>query len=248
MNPTIPILGSILVAGLAGSTHCAGMCGAFVTLVVSSPDARPVKPAALQLAYHLGRLATYTILGAVAGAVGSTLDASATLVGVQNLAITLSAAIVALFAIIKLLSYRGIRLPHRAPPAAWTALVEHLHRTAWLLSPVPRAAAIGMLTTLLPCGLLYAIVAAAMGTGSVLGAAAVMAAFWIGTVPLLATVGMGARLITGRPSRYLPIATTVLLLAMSIATLIGRGRILGLELPSPKGAVADLGPTCHPLP
>ena len=241
----MPLLGAILLASLVGSTHCVGMCGAFVTLAVGAPDARAVSAWRLQSAYHLGRLTTYTSVVALAGLIGSSIDLSAMLVGVQNLALMVSASLVGLFASFRLLALAGVRLPRHVFPAAWTRLVEHGHRAAWTLTPVPRAAAIGALTTLLPCGWLYAFVAIALGMGGPAPAALVMVAFWIGTVPLLAAVGMGARKLVARPGSFIPVATTVVLLLISAATLAGRGRILGLTLPGVSSNLAG-APICHP--
>src|SRR5262249_36973850 len=76
-----PLLGSLFLAGLAGSiTHCGGMCGPFVMAQVSQRLAvtaledttawTRVSGAALA-PYHLGRLTTYSLLGAAAGGVGA---------------------------------------------------------------------------------------------------------------------------------------------------------------------------------
>lgn len=241
------MLGAVILASLVGSVHCAGMCGAFVTLAVASPDAAPVRPWKLQAAYHLGRLASYVSLGLLAGQLGASIDTGATLIGVQNLALTLSASLVAIFCIVKLLAFARLRVPTVRLPAGWQRLTERAHRAAWTLGPTPRAAAIGGLTTLLPCGWLYAFVALAMGSGGPFRAAMVMAAFWLGTVPILAALGAGARRLVGRPARYLPIATTALLLIVSVSTLVGRARLLGLLTPGAPVADVASAPICHPV-
>ena len=56
------------VAGLLGGVHCAGMCGG----IVGGLSAASRGPAlARQLAFNGGRIASYAIAGAVAGALGS---------------------------------------------------------------------------------------------------------------------------------------------------------------------------------
>ena len=62
---------SVFLASILGSTHCAGMCGAFVMLAVSDFKGRPGTPPLALASYHLGRLTTYTLLGSIAGVVGS---------------------------------------------------------------------------------------------------------------------------------------------------------------------------------
>jgi hypothetical protein len=244
----MPLLGAVMLASIAGSTHCLGMCGAFVTLAVAAPDARAASPFALQAAYHGGRLATYTAVGALAGALGTAIDTGAALAGVQNVAITLSASLVALFALSRLAVHAGIRTPRLRMPSAWTRVVETLHRVAWAMRPTPRAAAIGLLTTLLPCGWLYAFVAVALGAGSPARAALVMAAFWVGTVPLLAALGAGVRRFSRVPGLNLPVATTVVLLVASVATLAGRGRLLGMLVPERQDDPLRAAAVCCPDP
>jgi hypothetical protein len=51
------------LAGLVGSPHCIGMCGGFAMACGTGPDRGG--------AWHLGRLATYAGLGALAGSFGS---------------------------------------------------------------------------------------------------------------------------------------------------------------------------------
>ena len=87
--------------------------------------------------------------------------------------------------------------------------------------PIVRALAIGLLTTLLPCGWLYVFVATAAGTGSGPGGALVMAVFWAGTVPVLAGVGALAQRAAGplpRPAaRCSPPALLVVLGVLTVA-------------------------------
>ena len=87
---TISALVAILFATLTGSFHCAGMCGAFVT-IASGSSADPLKKSlSQQMAYHLGRLITYLALGAFAGALGSLLNITAKLAGLQPVAMILA--------------------------------------------------------------------------------------------------------------------------------------------------------------
>ena len=62
----IPLL--VMAASLLGSTHCLGMCGG---IVMALPPKR-----SSHLAYHLGRLGGYLLLGALAGLAGNWLLAS----------------------------------------------------------------------------------------------------------------------------------------------------------------------------
>jgi sulfite exporter TauE/SafE len=236
---------AVFAASLVGSTHCVGMCGAFLALATAAPG-RDRAAWHLHAAYHAGRLATYTSLGAVAGLVGSKVDLSAGLVGVQGLAATISASLLAVFAIITLLRLAGVRLPAAAIPRVWQRAVERGHRAAWSLGPLPRAAAIGLLTTLLPCGWLYAFVAAAVGVADPFHAALVMGAFWLGTLPAMIALGVGLRSLGGRLAARLPALSAITLLVLCVVTLFGRGARIGLELPgTPTHPSAANLPDCH---
>jgi sulfite exporter TauE/SafE len=89
-------------------------------------------------------------------------------------------------------------------------------------SPLERAALMGLVTSLLPCGFLWAFVAVAAGAGSPLAGAVVLAAFWAGTVPVLVGVGLVARGPLAVLGRRAPIVTAALLMVLGGLTMAGR--------------------------
>jgi sulfite exporter TauE/SafE len=95
-------------------------------------------------------------------------------------------------------------------------------RAARALPDGPRGFALGLFSAALPCGWLYAFVATASGAGSALGGAAVMAAFWAGTLPAMVAVGLGARRLLGPVRHRLPVLTAVLMIALGLLTVAGR--------------------------
>ena len=88
--------------------------------------------------------------------------------------------------------------------------------------PVVRAATVGLLSGVLPCGWLWAFVVTAAGTGSALGGVAVMAVFWAGTVPILLALGLGAQILSIPLRRHIPAVTAVILVALGLYAIIGR--------------------------
>src|SRR5437016_11916477 len=72
-------LWTALLLGLVGSLHCAGMCGPLALAVLANCQSL-VGFAANRLAYNLGRIITYCLLGLVFGLLGRTL----VLAGVQR--------------------------------------------------------------------------------------------------------------------------------------------------------------------
>lgn len=223
----LALLLAVLTASLLGSMHCAGMCGAFVVFAVGAADPRAgQRPApsrtALNAAYNLGRLGTYLVLGLVAGAVGSAIDLGGSMVGVQRGAAIAAGAIMIGFGIVALLRSTGVRVPRMPVPGAMVRLAQAGHGRALEMSPLARAGAVGLLTTLLPCGWLYAFVVTSAGTGDALLGAATMAVFWLGTLPVMAGLGYGMQSLAGPLRRHLPLVTSLLVVGAGVWTLTGR--------------------------
>lgn len=251
----LALFAGVFTASLLGSTHCAGMCGAFAAFAVgaSTPNADPsARPSrfALNAAYNLGRLATYLTLGALAGAVGAALDLGGDLLGLQRAAAFAAGAIMVLFGIVAILRRLGLRLPRAPIPAFLLSAVKAGHARAFHLAPLARAAVVGLLTTLLPCGWLYAFVVTSAATAHPIPAAAVMAAFWLGTLPVMGAIGLGAQALTGPLKKHLPLATSLLLVAVGLWTLLGRAPAPALAMSNRDATSAPAIPTsphdaCH---
>jgi len=88
--------------------------------------------------------------------------------------------------------------------------------------PAARGLAIGLLTTLLPCGWLYTFVVVAASAGSTLGGMTVMLAFWAGTVPLMLAVGAGATRLLGPFARRLPVMSAIVVLVLGLLSIAGK--------------------------
>lgn len=143
-----------IAAGLATSLHCSAMCGPLACAVRAKP-----------LDYHLGRLVSYTALGAVCGTVG---QAAVTLIKADGTRVVpwVLAGILLLMA----LGWER-HLPQPRFLAAWLLRLR-LNRS------------LGLLTPLLPCGPLWLMLGAAAIAGSLAGGALLMACFVVGTIPL----------------------------------------------------------------
>jgi sulfite exporter TauE/SafE len=185
------LLAAVALASLIGSPHCVGMCGPLMLLATDvvqiGPAARPPR-----WSYHWSRALAYAALGAVAGFMGGTLETSAAARGWSGAAGMIAAVIVAAFGLSAMMQAAGIGVVRFLPSS-----VIRFQRSAGAaiarFPPRGRAIGMGLLSALLPCGWLYAFVAVAGGTASATAGAAVMLAFWMGTLPALLTVGIGAR-------------------------------------------------------
>lgn len=245
------LLVTVLVASLVGSLHCVGMCGPFVAFYAGGDGSRGIRRLASHGVYSAGRLVAYLILGAAAGAIGAALDLAGSLAGFQRIAAVAAGAIMVAWGVLALLRIRGVRL---FPSAAGATLGGRWIRNAFQAvadkPPVARAAAVGLLTGLLPCGWLWAFLVTAAGTGGALSGVAVMAAFWLGTVPALLAVGLGAQLIAAPLRRHVPAATAVLLVALGIFAIASRpasvaARIAEREQAAQKAVpAAEAGHSC----
>lgn len=225
------LITSVFVASLLGSLHCAGMCGAFVAFAVGidDPDAAR-KRARLHAAYNTGRLVTYCALGAIAGALGGVLDLAGSMAGVSRMAAMLAGAILVVFGGSHLLRALGVKIAPARPPRFLARALRGAQGAAMSLPPVRRALVIGLMTTLLPCGWLYAFVAAAAGTGSAQLGALTMGVFWLGTLPVLVSVGAGVRAISGPLAARLPVVLPLLIIAAGLLTIVSRLGVSPAEL------------------
>ena len=212
---------TVLGASLVGSLHCAGMCGGFVVFYAGSGGRR----AALgHSAYNLGRLAAYATLGAMAGTLGAALDLAAAPAGIQRGAAVLAGVLIALWGTRTLLETAGVRMTRLEPPATLRCAVARGVAAVAAQPPVTRALVIGLLTGLLPCGWLYAFIVTAAGTGDPLRGAGLMAVFWLGTLPMMAGLGVAVQALAGGFRRWVPAVCAVAMIVVGLFAVAGRAR------------------------
>ena len=165
--------------------------------------------------YHLGRLTTYTGLGAMAGAADRAVRFDRRL----RLALRAPADCGAALMLAQAfgLALGGGGTAGRTDPAPGRAATSSRH-------PAARYA-LGVVLGFLPCGLIYGALGAAAGTGSMLQGALGMAAFSLGTMPALIAVGWGGVLLRRRwqgMARWIAapllIVTALLMLALASQT------------------------------
>ena len=197
----------LLLAGLAGGVmHCAPMCGPFVlgqvgTKMGAALPCGQCRRLGMLPGYHVGRIATYSVLGAIAGLVGLVPGLG------QFVAVALGLAALLFLGqgLRQLAPAIGGRLPGLDhPPAGIIHLLRRLNR----LAGVPLGLALG----LLPCGLLYAALLAASAAGGPFQGAAAMLLFGLGTVPALLAVGIAGQAAARRWQRAIGKLAPILLL------------------------------------
>ncbi len=209
------LVGTVLVASLLGSVHCAAMCGAFACFAAGRSGGWSSR----HLPYHFGRLVSYLLLGILAGTVGIGLNRAGRLAGVADAAVVAMALLLIGWGAHTLIGATVPGLGRVRPPEWWQRRVG-----TWLArlegrGPVVRGTVTGLLTGLLPCGWLWAFVAVAGGTGTPWRGALVMAVFWLGSVPALLAVAAGIARLSGRWQRRLPLASAAVVMLLGLVSL-----------------------------
>lgn len=216
------LIGTVFVASILGSLHCASMCGAFAAFAAMPGADGAGGRLPLHLAYHGGRLAVYALLGGLAGLLGAALDVGGSLLGFQRVAGIAAGAILVGAGFIAALRLLGVKLPPLSAAPLLGQWIRKGHETALRWPPVLRALAVGLLTALLPCGWLWAFVVAAAGTGQPLLGALTLAVFWLGTVPVLAVIGIGFQRIAGLVGLRAQLFACLVVIALGVLSLTGR--------------------------
>lgn len=233
----------VFLVGLLGSVHCAGMCGGIVAALSAPARMRggfpvPVRtvgaatwalPAgATQVAaYNAGRLASYATAGALAGGLAGGLGALAGLPALQAAAYWAANLMLVALGLYLLDAWRGLAWLERGGRLLWRHVAPLLSRIGPFDSP-GRLFAAGALWGWLPCGMVYSVLVTAMLSGSAPGGAAVMLAFGLGTLPMLAAIGMaGVRLRTVLQLRAVRAACGLLVLGFGLLGLWRAGGGLG---------------------
>jgi len=186
MTPTELLI--ILSTAFLGSVgHCVGMCGGIVVAYSSAkidPDAPLKHQSLMHLAYNMGRVATYTLLGALFGLVGMVIAFTPETKGVLFLltGILMILAGLSLLGNISFLNSAEFSIAGNGWfQRTFSRLIKSKSLGSFFL--------LGMLNGLIPCGLVYSFAVFAASTASPLWGALVMFVFGLGTVPTLFLLG-----------------------------------------------------------
>jgi hypothetical protein len=197
-----------LTAGASGSLHCALMCGP-----LACAGGGGSRSAAL--AWHLGRLGSYSLLGAALGAFG---------LGALHTALSgLTPVLTWVMALGLVLSAFDLSRFLRPLPGVRTVSAWVFERSAAFAPPL-RAGAIGAVTPLLPCGLVYGMALSALASGSAWRGGLVMFAFALGALPALGLAQLQLHVLRSPPRafevvrRVAPLVAAAVLVWRAIAT------------------------------
>jgi hypothetical protein len=190
MSPALAL--SSLLMGLMGSTHCVAMCGGVVAMTCSAlpMDRRRTIRAQLPfvLAFNAGRVGTYGAAGAIVGSLGAAISSFGTVARAQ-LGLRLVAGMMMIAVGLYVAGFAPVlRSLEQLGEPVWRLVAPVARRFVPVRSPI-HALALGSLWGWMPCGLVYAALATAVTSGSGTGGAVTMAAFGVGTLPMLVAMG-----------------------------------------------------------
>ncbi len=184
---TVNILTIISIAFLGSFGHCIGMCGGIVvaySTIKIDPKSSKVSQSVAHLLYSFGRVLTYTVLGAMFGALGGVVLFSNN----ANGGLLIFAGVVMILA--------GLSLMGKIK---FLTLIEHSFSSSSVYKNAFKTVLnsksnlsfflLGMLNGLLPCGFVYFFAITAASTADPFYGALVMFVFGISTIPAMFGVG-----------------------------------------------------------
>ncbi len=211
-----------LIMGAVGTFHCIGMCGPLALALPVVTD-NNISRFFSTLLYNLGRVTTYAILGAVFGMAGS----SIAFFGYQQwLSVILGILIIIFILLPKKAFARQNPVMHvfeKIRASLGKLFIRKNYHSVYF---------IGLLNGLLPCGLVYLAIAGAVSTGSVVKSSLFMAAFGLGTLPVMWSIAFFGGFINLRVRQGIKKLYPYVMLAMAILLII-RGLDLNIPYLSP---------------
>ncbi len=215
--------------GFVGSLHCVSMCGPLV-LAMPFNDGDGNFSISRILAYHIGKLSTYAILGILVGLAGGGLR----FFFVQQWISIASGILLLLFYFLPKIMNQS-RFPSLSN--AWNKhVVVRMKKQLQVndsQNPTIKMFSLGLLNGILPCGLVYIALLSAIAEPTVLQAALFMAVFGLGTSPALTGIILANKMILNKlKSNYSKIIPALVIVVSSLLILRGLG--LGIPIISPE--------------
>lgn len=185
MTPGAALLSGFL-AGLFGSPHCAAMCGGIMAVLHGQvPRGRD----RLAAGFHVGRIISYLLLGLLLTALGMLPERVLPTGTAPVMRVALGALLILMALYVALPGRIRDWFGEMARPL--TARVLPLFQRLIPADRWDKAISLGLLWGLLPCGLLYSMLAAAWLLADPAAASAMLLGFGVGTLPLLLGGGLG---------------------------------------------------------
>lgn len=223
------VFASSFLLGIGSSLHCLGMCGPLL-MAVPFPESGSGK--GFKLLYLLGKALAYGVLGAMMGILGLK-----SIWGEAQQYVSIAAGVfILLMVLFPLLKPKAFRFPFQK---TFSSVFNRMKSQArwWHFMQL------GFLNGLLPCGMVYVALTAALASGGPLDGFIAMMLFGLGTAPVLwILVLMKGKLSFSLRQKLKPISVALSLVVGLL--LVARGLNLGIPYISPKMNTAKAEQSC----
>jgi sulfite exporter TauE/SafE/copper chaperone CopZ len=204
--------GMLFLIGILTSVHCVAMCGGIcLSQCVPKKEDNSIRQSKFSairpsLLYNLGRVISYTIIGAIVGAIGSVVSFSGPMKGIVQI---LAGVFMVIMGLNMLNIFPWLRRFNPRMPKIFAKKIYAQKRSN---SPLY----IGILNGLMPCGPLQAMQLYALSTGSPIKGAIAMFLFSVGTVPLMFIFGALSSAISKKFTGKMMTASAVLVVVLGV--------------------------------
>jgi hypothetical protein len=214
---------ALFLVGLLGGTHCVGMCGGIVGAFSLGAPARW----SMLFSYNAGRILSYAVAGAIAGALGAASMGLEGQVPVRLILYFLANLMLVALGLYLLGLTHTLAFAEQAGQHLWRRL-QPLTRRFLPVRTAAQAFPLGVLWGWLPCGLVYSALTTALTAGGSGRGALMMLAFGLGTLPNLLLAGIFlARLNEFVRRPVVRMVSGLLVLGFGLYGLLGLMRLLG---------------------
>lgn len=197
-----------LVAGFGGSLHCVGMCGGLVTATCDKINDI--------LRYQLGRLTGYLLLGVSAGVLGNFLSFKDYPAGFSLIPAVIMGMIFIYMGVRKFKNKKAeVRLPSFMKAFYFILWNRFVKSNKGML----RSFFVGLISIMLPCGLLYGVALGTVALQSLSLSIVSVFFFWLGTLPSMVMAPEIFRKIIRPLSSKLPKTSAVGLMIIGLITI-----------------------------
>lgn len=214
--------GMLFVVGLLTSIHCIAMCGGINLSQCMQPIATdgPRSVYKSSLLYNSGRVISYTVIGAIVGALGSVISFAGPAKGLVAL---LAGGFMILMGINMMGLVPSLKKYNLQLPSGLRQLFlgKKQQRGPFI---------VGLLNGLMPCGPLQTMQLYALGTGSALTGALSMLAFSLGTVPLMFGFGAISSLMSRNLTKTMMKISAMLVIVMGMVMFQRGAALSGISL------------------
>ncbi len=237
-----PEILSALAVGFFGSAHCIGMCGP-IAIALPVPNSNAFYFIAGRILYNIGRIFTYSFLGALFGLLGSKI----VIAGFQQF-ITIFLGITIILVVLTPFRYKAKVTQHKLIQKISIPIKSGIGQL-FKQGTIPSMFLIGVLNGFLPCGLVYIAFAGAIASGDAVSGMIYMTLFGLGTFPAMFAATIFGKFINLNIRKKLTKAVPAFAIVLAILFIL-RGMALGIPYISPKISAQTVSQTemeCHPI-